>query len=46
MKKTALVEILQRVRGWCERMVSKQGESLWSWCGEGKTCVTASVCPR
>ena len=36
MKKTAFVQILQRVRGWCERMESKQGESLWSRCGEGK----------
>ena len=36
MKKTAFVQLLQRVRGRCERMESKQGESLWSRCGEGK----------
>jgi hypothetical protein len=37
MKKTAFVEILQRVRGRCERMESKLGGSLWSWCGEGES---------
>ena len=36
MIKTAFVKIRQRVRGWCERMGSRQGESLLSRCGEGK----------
>ena len=47
MIKTALVEIRQRVRGWCERMGSKPRVSLLSRCGEGESlCVAASVCPR
>lgn len=47
MIKTAFVKTQQRVRGWCERMESKQGESLLSRCGEGESlCVAASVCPR
>ena len=36
MKKTAFVKTLQRVRGWCERMGSRQGVSLLSRCGEGE----------
>ena len=36
MIKTAFVKIRQRVRGWCERMGSRQGESLLSRCGEGE----------
>ena len=37
MKKTAFVKTLQRVRGWCERMGSRQGVSLLSRCGEGES---------
>ena len=45
MKKTAFVKTLQRVRGWCERMGSRQRVSLLSRCGEGENLLSCIRLP-